>query len=126
MITATARTVENLATNTSITVTRIPVDYTISLGGMVSDSRVLTATAAEISQVAFFQEFQTNVPAGVTYSTDAATFISATEIRMDYTITVGGGTALGIHNFDVEYVFLDAGSVEVFRRTLNFTIEVVP
>jgi hypothetical protein len=82
-----------------------------------------------LDQVAFYTESQIGVPAGITYTTTAVSRISATEMRIGFTIQVAGGTALGIHFFQVEYGLLDSGSNPLgplSGNVFDFNIEVLP
>jgi hypothetical protein len=124
IITAVARSVENLSASDSITVNRVAVDYSIARGNSVSDTRI--ASDPDASQVTNFLLSVTNLPADVTYTNDGAVFISATELELSFTITVGPTAPLGFHTFEAEYTFRDASNATVFIETLVFTIEILP
>jgi hypothetical protein len=113
----------------SDTINLTMVDYSIAGGGSVVDSRIFTAASSVLDQIAFFTENKIGVPAGVTYTTQGVSRISATEIQVTFQIAVAGGTTPGFYFFQVEYGLLDAGTNPLgplTGNTFDFQIEVTP
>lgn len=109
-----------------ITITYDPVDYVLPFGSNVSDTRTFSFPPAILSQIAFFSQTNTGVPAGVTYTTTNLSLVSNGTVPVDYNIAVGAGAAPGVHTFQVEYGLLDASSVPLGPLTGNiFTFKIL-
>jgi hypothetical protein len=119
----------NAPASDSITVVFEPVDYRLAIGEHVLDSRLFSAAAAVLDQVAFFTVTEIGVPAGIVYATTAVGRISATEIQIGFQIDATPGAATGIHSFQIEYGLLDANFNPLgplMGNRFDFRIEVRP
>lgn len=110
-----------------ITVTK--VDYSIGRPGSVTGSRIFTGASSTLDQAAFYTESQIGVPAGVTYTTQSVSRISATEMQIGFQISVSAGATPGIYFFQVDYGLLDSGMNPLGPFTgdiFDFEIEITP
>jgi hypothetical protein len=129
-LTATARTVHNLVSSESISVTldtSVPVDYTLGRPDSVSDSRTFFLDPAAIQTLNHFHVVLFNLPPGVTYTPDSISINFTTgQTTAPYTIATSASAAVGVHTFSAEYQFHDVNHVLLATHTLVFTIEVLP
>ena len=130
LITATARPLDNLSASDSVEVTldtSIPVDYTLNRPDSVSDERMFNVGAGVLNTLDHFFFTAMNMPAGVTFTASTISFTPATgDVTAPFTIDVAVGAAVGVHMFQVEYRFEDAGDVVLATHLLEFAIEVLP
>lgn len=118
-----------VAKEVSFPIEPVEVDYEISKGGSVSDSRNFQGDSALLDQVAYYTEAQIGVPDFITYTTTGVARVSATDIQVSFSIQVSGTAPEGICEFQVEYGLLDSGMNPLEPLTNNifsFTIKVVP
>lgn len=104
-------------------------DYTIARGGSATGSRNFSGAQAVLDQAAYYTETQHNMPAGVTYTTTGVSRISATEMKINFQISVGLAAATGVQQFQVEYGLLDASNNPLgplSGNIFNFSILVTP
>jgi hypothetical protein len=119
-------------TTATFTVTLAPpVDYTIPLGGSVTDTRSFTTTPENFSQVAFFTESIGTLPQGVTYTRTSFGGSSPDTFNVGFEIAVDGTATPGFHTFSVEYGLLDGGEppnplTPLFDNVFDFTIHITP
>ncbi|NBD38950.1 MAG: hypothetical protein GVY10_10305 [Verrucomicrobia bacterium] len=105
------------------------VDYIMPVGSLIADVAVVSGDSGVMSQVATYTESLNNVPAGVTYTTTGAAFISATEVQFDFEIFASGSAVPGTYSFTVEYNLLDGGGTSLGPLTgniLDITIQINP
>lgn len=127
-IAAVATDARGRTASDTITVSFEPV-LVIPRGGMAAGSRIFTADAAVLDQVAFFSANQLGVPEGVTYTTDGVSRPSATVMRVDFTIEVAAAASLGMVSFQVEYSLLDSGMRPLgplLGNVLTLHVDIVP
>jgi hypothetical protein len=128
-LTANARDGGGRAGSDAISVTFEAVDFSIPRNGSASGTRSFTAASSLLDQVAYYTETQVGVPPGIVYQTTSVSRPSATEIRVGFRISATAAATPGIHQFQVEYGLLDAGSNPLGPLTGNvfeFRIEVTP
>ena len=129
-VTATARTVQNLASSDAISVTldtSVPVDYTLGRPDSVSDSRTFFLDPGAIQTLNHFHVLVTGLPSGVTYTPGSISInFSTGETTAPYTIATTSTATVGVHTFSAEYQFHDAAHTLLATHTLTFTIEVTP
>ena len=107
----------------------IEVDYVISKGESVSDSRNFQGDSDLLDQAAYYTETQIGVPDFVTYTTTGISRVSDTDIEVSFSIEVSSTAPEGIYEFQVEYGLLDSENNPLEPLTNNifsFRIKVVP
>ena len=107
----------------------VEVDYEISKGGSVSDTRNFQGDPALLDQAAYYTETQIGVPEFFTYTTTGLSRVSATDIQVSFSIQVFSTATEGICEFQVEYGLLDSNMNPLDPLTNNvfsFKIKVVP
>ncbi|MCP5443668.1 MAG: hypothetical protein H6968_11595 [Chromatiaceae bacterium] len=112
-----------------ISVTLQAVDYTLPVGGFVQDSRVISADAATIAQVASLQWSFVGLPPEITYNVVGVFIISATEVQIDFQIDIASEASTGIYQFQVVNQLLDGVGTPLGPLTgkvFDFSIEVTP
>jgi hypothetical protein len=129
-ITATAVGSNSVTSTHTITVIlEAGIDYFISKGGSISDSRIFQGDSALLDQAAYYTQTHTGVPSCIIYTTTGLSRISATEMEVSFSIQVSGTASEGIYEFQVEYGLEDSGNNPLEPLTNNifsFKIKVVP
>lgn len=127
---AVAKNTDNLKSTHTIQVTldtSVPVDYTLNRPDSVSDSRSFNLGAGTLSGLSHYHYGTIGLPVGVTYSPSTISVnFSSGDVTAPYTIEAGASAAVGVHTFQVEYLFHDSSEGELAAHTLEFTIEVLP
>lgn len=130
IITATATSPNNLTASHSINVILdAGIDYEITKGGSVSDSRDFQADSVLLDQSTYYTESQTEVPTGVTYTTTNVVRTSATNMQISFVIQVSSLATDSIQEFQVEYGLLDGANnplEPLVNNVFSFKIQVVP
>ncbi|MBW2738076.1 MAG: terpene cyclase/mutase family protein [Deltaproteobacteria bacterium] len=129
-ITATAVGPNNVTNIHTITVIlEAGIDYTISKGGSISDSRRIQGDPALLSQAAGVTA-SINGPSFIGFSITGAFFTAPDEIEISYTISIDGTAPEGIYyDYQVEFGLTDGSGnpLEPLSNNLYlFKIEVVP
>lgn len=130
VLTAQARTTDNLTETTSLTITldtSVAMDHVLARPDSQSGSRMFNVGAGSLTGIDHIDFEFVGVPAGVSYLAGSAVVdVAGGDVTAPYDITSDATATVGIHAFQVTYVFRDAGNAELARHTLDFTIEVLP
>jgi hypothetical protein len=109
----------------SITVTLTPVDYTLSRPDSISDSRMFNVGAN--LPIASIGVWGYDIPYGLSFSPEQLTYWPSTgDMLAPYTISTTADATIGIHTFQIEYVFYDAADAVLASHVLEFTVEILP
>lgn len=131
VIPITATVIDNVGatTSSSINITYNAVDFILPVGTSTNGIKSFFTTPAVITQVAFYSQTVTGLPAGMTYTTDVFQLYGDGRVQVSYTIAASAAAVPGIYTFQVTYGLSDASSTPLSPLTgnvFNFKFEVVP
>jgi len=131
VIPITATVIDNVgaSASSSINITYNFVDFVLPVGTNTSGIKSFFTTPAVITQVAFYTQAISGLPAGMTYTTDVFQLYGDGRVQVSYTIAASSTVVPGIYIFQVTYGLSDASSTPLAPLTDNvftFKFEVVP
>lgn len=128
-ISATAVGSNSMTSSHTITVIlEAGIDYTISKGGSISDSRRIQGNAALLSQAAGVTA-NLNGPSFIDFLTTGAFFTAPDEIEISYTISIDSAAPEGVYDYHVEFGLTDGSGnpLEPLNNNIYlFKIKIVP
>ncbi|MEA3417455.1 MAG: prenyltransferase/squalene oxidase repeat-containing protein [Thermodesulfobacteriota bacterium] len=128
-ITATAVGSNNITNTHTITVIlEAGIDYIISKGGSISDSRRIQGDAALLSQAAGVTA-SLNGPSFIGFMITGAFFTAPDEIEISYTISIDSAAPEGIYDYQVEFGLTDDNGDPLEPLSNNiylFKIKILP
>jgi hypothetical protein len=105
------------------------VGYSIAQGGSVNGSSNILAAQSVLSQAAYFTQSNSNVPPGVTYTTESFSISSPTTATVGFNIAASPSAVPGYYSFSIIYGLENAESQPLGPLTnniFNFSIRVTP
>lgn len=129
IITATAMGSNNTTNTHSITVIlEAGIDYIISKGGSISDSRIFYGDPALLSQAVGVTTSMSG-PTFINFAITIASFTAPDEIEISYTILINSAASEGVYDYHVEFGLTDGSGnpLEPLSNNLYlFKIKIVP
>ena len=104
------------------------IDYIISKGGSISDSRRIQGDPALLSQAAGVTANMSG-PTFISFTIISASFTTPDEIEISYTISIDGTAPEGIYDYQVEFGLTDGSGNPLEPLSNNiylFKIKIVP